>query len=585
MNRMEKMTWDMLTKAMAVLGAALIAAMMITGCSLADEDGSGARVRQGSAIVFGTEGAGLSLHDGTATTRTPQGTMTLGGAAGTESLRDRGFGVFAAHTGMYKYASSTVSPNLMYNQQVTFDPSAGTGGEWVYSPIVYWPAGEDGNESYVSFFAYGPYSDGSAGDERDCITDFSLPSESGDPWLVYRLGGTEQADGYLGWKAAQQDLVYAFRKDLTRGDGADTKVAFDFRHALASIGDEVTLKCDPEVEARLRALYTTSEVSLTVSRITLDYQLTPKGKLVLNNAGTANWQSISSGDALVHRYLTFSPDRVMARATSPTSATTADFSSGAGHGIFYIPLDNGSNRQKVSVTADYAISSGDPSEIFDSGTATVSADLSFVYGASEGRNLSLSFRLPDDPCNGTPLNLATTGMVVCSHGKAHAATTGTLDCGGEKVAVVAYRGTLTGMEAPYTNGLAVALADHGTQMWDVAPATTVAYSYADGLVTGAHPAGTSRWFLADAAQWALVLRALTGAEGAITAEPSAAYTAEAVSGHLTAAGGTALSAAPYWTATEDAADAAMATAVDLATGCTVAVAKTSAARLRPVLAF
>lgn len=568
---------DVAARILAVVSAIMIAVSLLISCSLVDEDTSAcdhaAGSRSGSAIAF-------NVGDSTASTRTPQGTMTLDGADATTSLRDKGFGVFAAHTGIYKYASSTVMPNLMYNQQVDYDDATGV---WQYSPIVYWPAGEDGNESYVSFFAYAPYSDGSADDERDCITDFSLGSETGDPWLVYRLGGTEQADGYLGWKASQQDLVYAFSKDQTRGSGTDTRVTLDFRHALASVGDQVTLSCDYTVEDRLKALYTTSDVKLTVSKVTLDYQLTPKGRLVLNDAGMSNWQAINSGDALVHRYLTFEPSQVMATATSRLAATTRKFTSSTGNGIFYIPLENGSSRQTLTVTADYAISSDDPTEIFDSGQASATADLTYVHNASEGRNINMSFKLPDETCQGTALNQAETGMVICSHGKAHAATTGTLACGGQKVAVVAYRGSLTGAAAPYTNGLAVALDDHGSQVWDVASSATAAYSYADGLVSGAHPAGTSRWFLATADQWSLVLKALTGAADAISAVANAAYEAANVSTRLTAAGGTALSAASYWTGSEI--DAGQATAVDLVSGATVAAEKDVPARLRPVLAF
>jgi len=567
---------DVAARILAVVSAIMIAVSLLISCSLVDEDASAcdhaAGSRSGSAIAF-------NVGDSTASTRTPQGTMTLDGADATTSLRDKGFGVFAAHTGIYKYASSTVTPNLMYNQQVDYDDATGV---WQYSPIVYWPAGEDGNESYVSFFAYAPYSDGSADDERDCITDFSLGSETGDPWLVYRLGGTEQADGYLGWKASQQDLVCAFSKDQTRGSGTDTRVTLDFRHALASVGDQVTLSCDYTVEDRLKALYTTSDVKLTVSKVTLDYQLTPKGRLVLNDAGMSNWQAINSGDALVHRYLTFEPSQVMATATSRLAATTRKFTSSTGNGIFYIPLENGSSRQTLTVTADYAISSDDPTEIFDSGQASATADLTYVHNASEGRNINMSFKLPDETCQGTALNQAETGMVICSHGKAHAATTGTLACGGTKVAVIVYRGTDAGV-ASYSNGLALSMADVDATVWTAAADAAAGYTFDAELVAGAHPVRTSRWFLPTAAQWNLLARALTGATADLGDEPNALFTAESLSAVLTAAGGAALSAAAYWTST--AVDDDQAVGIDLTAGCTVGTAKTAAALLRPVLAF
>ncbi|MBQ3753337.1 MAG: fimbrillin family protein [Prevotella sp.] len=573
---MDDKVLDAVSKFLAVVSTVMITVSLLVSCSLVDEDTSAcnhaAGSRSGSAIAF-------IVSDSTASTRTAEGTMTLDGAGGTESLRELGFGVFAAHTGIHRYASSTVTPNLMYNQQVVYD---GATGIWDYAPIVYWPAGEDGNESYVSFFAYAPYSDGSADDERDCITDFSLATETGDPWLVYRLGGTEQADGATGWKACQQDLLYAFAKDQTRGEGAAQTVALDFRHALAAIGDRLTLSCDATVEQRLRSYYTSSPVSLTVSTVTVDYELTPKGRLVLNNAGEANWQAIGSGDSKVHRRLAFTPGLVMAEATSSTACTTHDYTSPDGNGLFYIPLEAGSGRQQVTVTADYAIASEDPTEIIGDGTATVTADLSYVHSASEGRDLSVGFRLPDETCGGTALHLATTGMVVCSHGRAHEATTGNLDCGGTKVAVIVYRGTDAGV-ASYSNGLALSMADVDATVWTAAADAAAGYTFDASLVAGAHPVRTSRWFLPTAAQWNLLARALTGATADLGDEPNALFTAESLSAVLTAAGGAALSAAAYWTST--AVDADQAVGIDLTAGCTVGTAKTAAALLRPVLAF
>lgn len=560
--------------------------VFLTSCTVLDDDTSESQPvgHSGSAIAFNcTEGLTPGVFDDSTargTTRTANGTLTLTGANGTESLQSTGFGVFACHTGIYRYASSTLTPNMMYNQQVTFNAS---NGQWDYSPVVYWPSGDEGVDQFVSFFAYAPYSNGSADDVRNCIVDFSLPSEKGDPWLVYRLGGTEDADGYNGWKASQQDLVYAFRKDQTKGDDVSTLVSFDFKHALACVGDAITLKCDYSVESRLKRLYTNSDVTLKVNRITLDYQLTPKGKLVLNDAGTANWHAISSGDALVHRKLVFTPDQVMARATSPVSSTNAEFVSGSGHGIFYIPLENGDARQKLTVTADYTISSDDPSEVFGSGTATTTADLSYVHNANEGRNISMSFKLPEETCTGLPLSAATVGMVICSHGKAHAATTGTLNCGGEKVAVVAYVGQDTGEASPYTHGLALAMNDAGTAVWADAADIARAYRFADDLVTGAHPAGTSRWFLADAAQWSLMTKALTGATTTISAVANTVYEAASVSARIMAAGGTAFSAANYWTVSDI--DIDQATAADLESGALVAVGKGTNAGLRPAFAF
>ncbi|MBQ9660456.1 MAG: hypothetical protein IJV37_04230, partial [Bacteroidales bacterium] len=77
-----------------------------------------------------------------------------------------GFGVFACYTGAHKYSESSVSPDFMYNQKVTYNPGIPA---WEYSPVKYWPNGEGEpvgetgeNPHYVSFFAYAPYSDGTS---------------------------------------------------------------------------------------------------------------------------------------------------------------------------------------------------------------------------------------------------------------------------------------------------------------------------------------------------------------------------------------------------------------------------------------
>ena len=178
----------------------LMLCMLLTGCSNTGEyagdspQGRAETDRPGSAIAF-------SVGDSTALTRTAQGTMTLDGSGSTVSLRDRGFGVFACHTGVHPYVSTSTTANLMYNQQVTYDGSASA---WTYDPLVYWPNSDDGVPEFVTFFAYSPYSSNAKG----CIADLSRPDEQGDPWILYQLGGTEDD-----WQSSQVDLLYDFQKD------------------------------------------------------------------------------------------------------------------------------------------------------------------------------------------------------------------------------------------------------------------------------------------------------------------------------------------------------------------------------------
>ena len=354
---------------MAFFAIVILLAVLLSSCS-SDVAQEGA-VRQGSAIAFG-------LSDDA--TRTPQGATDLA------ALRTQGFGVFACHTGLHPYISTSTTPNLMYNQLVGYDD---VNGVWTYSPLVYWPNGDDGADEYVTFFAYGPHSSAASG----CIVDMSRPDEVGDPWILYQLGGSSEADGVDGWKACQVDLVYDFQKDQKRTYPiSSNRIDFNFKHALSCIGDQVTVSVGESVKTRLKGIYTGSPVTLTVSTITIDYLLTRKGRLVLNNSTQPNWQAVDSEDSKVHRLLTFTPDLVMAQATSATEATSTTFDSGTGFGIFYIPLETGSSPQQATVTIDYTVTSG--AEVVDEGSASATVPLTFVHNPSEGRDLNITFRLP-----------------------------------------------------------------------------------------------------------------------------------------------------------------------------------------------
>lgn len=352
------------------LGVTLL--LLLAGCASEDSaTGSPADSRAGSAIAF-------SVGDSTAraATRAAQGTIDLA------VLRTKGFGVFACHTGAHPYVSTTTRSNLMHNQLVTYDNGFGV---WTYTPLVYWPNGTTGDKDYVTFFAYAPHSDLAGG----CIADMSRSDETGDPWILYQLGGTE-----TDWKSSQVDLLYDFKKDQQKGDSPSVRVDLNFKHALAALGDRITVTCDESVAERLKGVYEGTPVTLTVNRVTIDYQLTRKGRLVLNGSTQPNWQAVESEDAKVHRTLTFTPNLVMAQATSATAADINTFDSGTGHGIFYIPVESGTDKQRATVTIGYTISSGSPAEVTEEGSAESTIDLSFVSNPSEGRDLNITFRIP-----------------------------------------------------------------------------------------------------------------------------------------------------------------------------------------------
>lgn len=165
------------------------------------------------------------------------------------ALREADFGVFAYYTGATAWGTvgSSTTPNFMYNQQVTWD---GTNSVWIYTPVKYWPndnnpadnTGATGSQthSYVSFFAYAPYTSSSI---------FSSNSAPGGPTISYT------------W-AADADLLYASQTDRYKYDSDDANdngrvgdvVPFIFRHALAKVVFKVRRSSDFGMAVTLKSL-------------------------------------------------------------------------------------------------------------------------------------------------------------------------------------------------------------------------------------------------------------------------------------------------------------------------------------------
>jgi len=362
----------------------IVMLVLLSSCSVIDEDFSGChsdgRQTPDGAIAFSVTDGDSTVRG---TSRTPVGTVTLDGSGSTQSLRATGFGVFACHTGNHPYASSTVTSNFMWNQQVSYESGNKV---WGYSPVKYWPSDEGGNVEYVTFFAYAPFSsaDGS-NNASSCITDFSTTTEEGDPWLIYQLGGTE-----TDWKSKQVDLLYAFSKDK-HNDTETATVGLNFHHALACAGDQIEIALSDELQSRLKAEAGAvgGEVTLTMTSMELDYTLLRKGRLVLNGNDQPNWQTVSSENPMVHRQLTIDGPMTLASATS--SSVTADnpIMSTSGNGVFYIPLNLAGNTQTLNVNVAYRVTTGATS--LYSGSMTRDIPLTIAGMNSKSRNMNVLF--------------------------------------------------------------------------------------------------------------------------------------------------------------------------------------------------
>ncbi len=302
-----------------------------------------------------------------------------------DRLESSGFGVFACYTGLHKYGDVDVQPDFMYNQQVTWNSST-----WTYSPVKYWPIGE-GEVSgsmgtyphYLSFMAYAPYSDMSTGDAGYCIPSMSPQREVGNPWITYRLH-TDPAD--------QVDLLYA--KPLLNKTKEDATLPFEFQHALACAGSSVTVTASDAMQTYLQSLSGggATKMELRLTAMTITYQLTEKGRLVLWNNGSANWQSIDGESSMATRVVDYAPSNYLLYSSAGDGMNYTDDN----HGVFYIPIHVGNNYQTATVELTYEIwRYTGPSTYVIYRTASPSAVLTLSdYGGYEaGKKYAISLHL------------------------------------------------------------------------------------------------------------------------------------------------------------------------------------------------
>lgn len=307
------------------------------------------------------------------------------GAINTDALlQGQSIGVFASYTGKLTYENSTVTPNFMYNQKLSYASAA-----WGYNPLKYWPNEES---DYLSFFAYAPYVASPADNENGGVIDLSDNYAVGDPWLNFRLAKypwPKDADGTTAVTPNQVDLLYGVNKDATSANEGpwtnvtnwktatakdiNYKVKFTMKHALASIGNAITIKTSPELNALIKSY---SEV--IVYAIKIEYKnLTNKARLVLNPgiSGTttyANWKELVSGELTTNRtyYNIFGTGNEMTFTGSSTDAVNIPYLSGTttgtpagtpnditeGDGLFYIPLQiQGTEKATAKVTLYYRV--------------------------------------------------------------------------------------------------------------------------------------------------------------------------------------------------------------------------------------
>lgn len=278
-------------------------------------------------------------------------------------------GVFACYTGDIPYNLTSVSPDFMYNQEVTYNES-----NWTYSPVKYWP---NNDSERISFFSYYPYiSSEAALTATDGIIGFSNANAKGDPWLVFKLPE--------GAPATQTDLMYGTPRIDVQKQSVSDKVSFTLNHALACIADGVSVQMSDNLYGLMK-----EQMDISITGLKIEYSnLTTKARLVLNTTVGPNWKEVISGELLSSRTYTsaaitgktFSKD-----ATSNPEAMTID----SGHGLFYIPLQiAGQPRPQAEITLSYTVTGVGNNGSF---TDTAVKVIDFAPGdASKKQNLVLT---------------------------------------------------------------------------------------------------------------------------------------------------------------------------------------------------
>lgn len=268
-----------------------------------------------------------------------------------------GFGVFGFDTGLYRYGDSHVNPNFMYNEKVSYDAAT---ARWSYEPVKYWPNGEGelagttgALVNHLSFFAYAPYSDMAEDNPAGyCIPTISDQSEPGNPWIVYRIHEDV---------SQQVDLLYAptvvdRTLDQAKPDVA-ARIGFQFRHALACVGEKVRVSCSANLKAALAGEATSQggKIQVILQNVRIRFHLTERARLTLWSTGTPRWRLLLNGEPTTDRLVTYGEDLGWLLYSTLAAEGGSAWESAGGEGVFYIPVDVPDDVQTATVIGEFIV--------------------------------------------------------------------------------------------------------------------------------------------------------------------------------------------------------------------------------------
>ena len=140
---------------------------------------------------------------------------TRAGVTDIDSLKKTGFGVFA------RYKHNGAISSLMDNEHVTRN-----GDHWGYTNTRYWP-----NEGSVDFYAFAPYHQ-----DVELVSPYSNSNKADSTYYIEFTSSTAPVDLVWGAQIGKKAPI----------SPTDSKVKFQFKHALARLSFDITANQDLE---------------------------------------------------------------------------------------------------------------------------------------------------------------------------------------------------------------------------------------------------------------------------------------------------------------------------------------------------
>lgn len=213
---------------------------------------------------------------------------TRAGVTNIDSLKKTGFGVFAR----YKHTDGTISP-LMDNEHVTWN-----GDRWGYTNTRYWP-----NEGSVDFYAFAPYHQ-----DVELVSPYSNSNKADSTYYIEFTSSTAPVDLVWGAQIGKKAPI----------SPTDSKVKFQFKHALARLSFDITANQDLEENGAV----------ITVDSVKLYGDLIDEDKGAFDITGYLNlkigvWDSIV-GDVNSRAVYTWTPTGLENGTSFKLSASQLD---------------------------------------------------------------------------------------------------------------------------------------------------------------------------------------------------------------------------------------------------------------------